>query len=135
MSSKAVEGVDKLERVFEALAKKIETPGMLRVMERGMGPVANAARDKVARDSGEVHDSIRIFARRKGDLILGHVGTDVFYARWLEKGRRKGPPRKEGMRPSTYMAARPFLRPALREARDAATREIAQALREIVVRP
>lgn len=66
--------------------------------------VEGGAKRRAAVDTGRMRASINHEVRAEGDDIVGRVGTDVDYAIHVELGTR-------------HMAAQPFLRPALDDAK------------------
>lgn len=122
MSRVTVEGDKELMKQLASLMKRAEGPGMVLVMAAGSAVVAEAVKAKTPRDTGKLHDSIRVVVEAKGNKVLGHIGTDVFYGLFQEKGTRK-------------MPAHPFLRPGLDSAEDDARREMAAELKRHVIKP
>lgn len=102
-----------LARLSDALAGKV----LLRAVVAGALIVQNSAKRKAPYKTGNLRRSIHIEPRgvSRGAASV-EVGTNVEYAHYLEFGTR-------------YMAARPYLRPALDENRTAVQAAVTSALR------
>jgi HK97 gp10 family phage protein len=122
MTRVTVQGDKELVKQLEKLISRAEGPGMVLAMAAGAAVVAADAKDKAPKRTQELAESIRVVVRFEKSTVLGHIGTDVFYGRFQEKGTRK-------------MAAHPYLRPALDASEDEARREIASELKRHVVKP
>lgn len=82
-----------------------DSQGRLRRGGRRVPHQASAPGQPPATDTGRLLASIHHILEGEGQHTVAHVGSDVNYALFLELGTR-------------YMAARPFLRPALYSAVD-----------------
>lgn len=117
-----VEGIDELVKQLQSMMQRADGPGMVAVMMAGSTIVAQNVRTRTPRLTGELRDSIRVVIKPDGNRMLGHIGTDVFYGLFQEKGTRE-------------MAAHPFLRPGLDASEGDARREMAAELKKRVVKP
>jgi len=122
MTGVEIKGDKELVKQFEALLRRADGPGMVLVMVAGSAVVAQAVRARTPRATGELHDSIRVVIKDEKNKVLGHIGTDVFYGLFQEKGTRN-------------MAAQPFLRPGLDASAGDARREMAAELKKRVIKP
>lgn len=109
-----VKGDKELVEKFNALIRKAATLGP--AMKAAGNVVAEDAKRKAPVRTGELRDSISVKTDEDKKRVSAHVGTDVFYARFIEKGRRRA-------------AAKPFLRPALKATQGEATGEMVRKLK------
>lgn len=111
----------------QALARKMRSLGSAMAGEKlaqatlaGALIVEGRAKEKALVRTGTLRRSITSqLAESSRERAVVKIGTNVEYAPFLEWGTR-------------YMAARPYLRPALDESKDEAQRVISAALRELI---
>lgn len=102
----------------EALSLILDTPKTGRTYRRrGVEHVASAPGEAPASDTGRLANSIR--TQYKKDGLVGVVVASTSYAARLEYG-------------TVRMAARPYMRPALVNRRDAIEQTIADAIRAVL---
>lgn len=102
-----------LARLSDALAGQV----LLKSVVAGALIVQNSAKRKAPYKTGNLRRSIHIEPRVSNrGMAAVEVGTNVEYGHYLEFGTR-------------YMAARPYLRPALDENRTAVQTAVTSALR------
>jgi len=125
-----VEGVRELNRRLETLPVKIQRKIVRQALRDGAKVIREEARRRVPVDTGRLR---RTLTQRKGKARRGsysvvvthnwkrYAGTIPFYGGYVEHGTRKMPPR-------------PYLRSALDERRDEATRVVIRGIREGIER-
>jgi HK97 gp10 family phage protein len=147
-----VEGLAELEKLLQQLPANIEKNVMRGALRAGQGVIAEAARQKVPVDSGALRDSIRVTVDgqalrrgvvsvfvKAGGAVKGKVAA--FYAHMVEFGTARHWIKPKN-RKSLFFAgiardvvdhpgaqAKPFLRPAFDENKDAALQAVADYIR------
>lgn len=104
--------IDATNRMLDLVTAETVTRGATGEFKRRSRPG-----EPPRQDTGRLADSIAEArqVRRRGDLVVGIVGSTVRYARFLELGTR-------------FLRPRPFLRPAVAETAKQADRIIRQVL-------
>ena len=122
VNGKSVHDED-LDQIFERLAKwgnevvNVNEEALTEALEI----ICAAAKQNAPVDTGTLRDSIRIRKRRRGNTVMGTVGSSLDYAPPIEFGTSK-------------MEAQPYLYPAIKNNR-ARVREIfAKKQRELLKR-
>lgn len=121
----SVTGVEALDRKLRAMPTKIRNRVLRQAVKAGADLVADRARELVPVDTGDLQRSIKVragmyrdrkFIRRPRGVVArsviigpGFFRGDQFYGGMIEFGTRK-------------MSARPFMRPAYAQTRDAVSR-------------
>lgn len=126
-----LEGLDALMKRLDAMGAELRGPVLGAALKAAALPVLNAAKEKAPYKTGNLRRSLHVGEPRvSGGEASITVGTNVPYARRLEygfvgtdkRGRRYNQP------------ARPYLRPAFDENKDAAQAEAAAVIRAALER-
>lgn len=113
-----IEGEQELARALKALAKSVQGQILENAVLAGCLPIQNDAVANAPYLTGTLRRSIHSEVIERGKTsVVGMVGTDVEYAPFVEFG-------------TSRMGARPFLRNAYDGNKNAAIKEIADALRQ-----
>lgn len=118
MAELKLTGGPELERALRELGGKIASRLGSNAVRAGARVVAAEARARVPKRSGDLKRSIRIFTDpkdRRGSARTAYAGTRLFYGWFVEFG-------------TAHSSARPFLRPALDEAGQAAVNKMVENL-------
>lgn len=115
-----VKGLDHLESQLRALSLVGQKQVLTKAVRAGADVVVEAAERNVPRDTGFAAEHInkRFIARESTvDQVIAEIGPEkeAFYVGFLETG-------------TAHMPARPWLRPALEESREAALAEAKEVL-------
>ena len=113
----------KLKRLGDALAET----AVIRALTAGALIIENDAKRKAPYKTGTLKRSIHT---ERGDGMSVLIGTNVPYAARLEFGFMGADSRGR----MYHQAARPYLRPAFDDNRDAAIREVGEALADLLER-
>jgi len=113
----------KLKRLSDALAET----AVVRALTAGAMIIENDAKRKAPYRTGTLRRSIHT---ERGDGMSVLIGTNVPYAARLEFGFMGADSRGR----MYHQAARPYLRPAFDDNRDAAIREVGEALADLLER-
>jgi HK97 gp10 family phage protein len=138
------QGFDEVDAVLKTLQGKFVARELKAAIRKGLNVIRRAARQNIARSlitspgerakrggagrrrhiedrTGTLHRGIRTRVRLGHSAILGQVFTsaEAFYGRFLEEGTQ-------------FIAARPWLRPALHANQDAVVSESADHLRKSI---
>jgi len=118
-------GMDTIERRLNGLSEKLRANALAEGAQAGGEVIARSARARAPRLSGRLAEKgvIAEIVERAGTKGVAGVGLTKaeFYGLIVEKG-------------SKFARAKPFLRPAFDEQKDAAVREVERKLREVVMR-
>lgn len=100
----AIRGVEELARTFTALPDVVRVRVLQDATEAGAEIIRQGAEDRAPRRSGQLAGDIQIETELTTDGFVSKIGPSrrSFYGRFQEFG-------------TPFMAARPFLRPALDE--------------------
>ena len=117
-----LEGFDELKKQLEQLGKDEILTSLHKANTQAADLVTATAQGAAPVASGKLQQSIHPLFSAKGQKgVLAGVGTDVFYARFIEYG-------------TVRMYAQPFLRPALDNCAARIVELYKEALREAVSR-
>lgn len=120
-----IEGTALLRANLATVQARLGGSGLNAALTAGGWLVANAAKPKAAFDTGTLRRSIRV---EPGGPGVVYVGTDVAYARRIEYGFI-GPDR---LGRNYHQAARPYMRPAFDETKDAVRSEVINGIKDIL---
>jgi HK97 gp10 family phage protein len=125
-----VDGIPEARQQFRRLEAKMQRATLRNVFRKAGNVVAKEARRLAPRDEGDLRKAIAVSVSATNDRVLVDIGVrkgktsrhqDAFYWRFIEIGTR-------------FIAARPFLRPALSGKRDEAVAKIGGELNDEIGR-
>lgn len=120
----ALKGAQELERVLKRASDAVARESLVEATAAGAKVIVDGARRRAAKDTGKGAESIHATVTERSRFsVTQSIGPskNAFYMRFVEFGTVK-------------TAARPFLRPALDEERDAVIRKVGRELWEQIRR-
>lgn len=119
-----IQGLEQLQRRLEKLSTGLRTSILSKAVRAAALPIQNAAKVNAPVLTGTLRRSIHTEVQLDGVGAVARVGTDVPYARRIEYGFQD----TDALGRRYHQPARPYLRKALDERRDAAQAEAAAVI-------